>query len=229
MRLMVIVPAYNEEESILHTLSTLNAGAFDVLVVDDGSHDATASICQEAGFPVLRLPVNLGLAGAVKAGMLYAMAHGYDAAVQFDADGQHRAEYIAPMLDALEHGNAHIVIGSRYLISRRAGSLRAFGNTMISNAIRLTTGQRVADSTSGMRMYSKDAMRWLCGNPDCTPEPDTIAYAIRCNGRILEVPVTMDERTAGKSYLSVSRSMRYMLHMLLSIFLFQWFRKKEGF
>lgn len=229
MRLMVIVPAYNEEESILHTLSTLNAGAYDVLVVDDGSRDATASICQEAGFPVLRLPVNLGLAGAVKAGMLYAMAHGYDAVLQFDADGQHRAEYIAPMLDALEHGSAHIVIGSRYLRNRRADSLRAFGNTMISNAIRVTTGQRVADSTSGMRMYSRDAMRWLCDNPDCTPEPDTIAYAIRCNGRILEVPVTMDERTAGKSYLSVSRSMRYMLHMLLSIFLFQWFRKKEGF
>jgi glycosyltransferase involved in cell wall biosynthesis len=224
-----MIPAYNEMESICRTLSTLDASCYDVLVVDDGSRDSTVEQCHKAGFHVLSLPVNLGLSGAVKVGMMYALEHGYDAILQFDADGQHKAEYILPMLSTLSHSDAHIVIGSRYMDGKRDHSMRVFGNTLICHAIRVTTGQRIADSTSGMRMYSRAAMDWFCKNPDCTPEPDTIAYAIRCGGIVKEAPVTMDERTAGKSYLSFSRSIQYMFHMIVSIYLFQWFRKKEAF
>ena len=156
MRLLVIIPAYNEEENIVPVVDYLkkNYPQFDYVVVNDGSRDHTADLCRENGYRLVNLPVNLGLAGAVQAGMKYAMQHGYDAALQFDADGQHRPEYIQLMLERLNQG-FDIVIGSRFVTEKKELTLRMLGSFLISNAIRLTTGKMIKDPTSGMRIYNR--------------------------------------------------------------------------
>lgn len=228
MDLLVIIPAYNEEESILNTVAELRriCPEQDYLIVNDGSTDRTAAICRKNKLHFLDLPVNLGLSGAVQAGMKYAYRHGYDAAVQFDADGQHRAEYIAPMLEKLQEGN-DIVIGSRFVTQKKPHSMRMLGSALISFAIRLTTGIWLGDPTSGMRMYNRRIIRLFATRINIEPEPDTIAYLIRSGARVAEIQVQMRPRMAGESYLNPVRSAAYMVQMGVSIMLFGLFRRKS--
>ena len=230
MRLLVIIPAYNEEGSILSTVTNLKAVCpqFDYLVVNDGSADSTAAICRENHLHMLDLPVNLGLSGAVQAGMKYAHLHEYDAAVQFDADGQHCPEYLPGMLEKMGEGY-DIVIGSRFVTQKKPGTLRMLGSRLITFAIRLMTGKELRDPTSGMRMYSRRMIRQFALQLNIEPEPDTIAYLMQSGAKVAEVQVEMKERTAGESYLNPIRSMSYMLQMGLSIVLFQKFRRKLDF
>lgn len=230
MRLLVIIPAYNEEENIVPVVDHLkkNYPQFDYVVVNDGSRDHTADLCRENGYRLVNLPVNLGLAGAVQAGMKYAMQHGYDAALQFDADGQHRPEYIQLMLERLNQG-FDIVIGSRFVTEKKELTLRMLGSFLISNAIRLTTGKMIKDPTSGMRIYNRRMLCEMATQLNCAPEPDTISYWIRRGARVDEIQVKMDERMAGTSYLNLPRSIGYMLRMGISILLVQWFRGGEKF
>ena len=230
MRLQVIIPAYNEEENIVPVVDYLkkNYPQFDYVVVNDGSRDHTADLCRENGYRLVNLPVNLGLAGAVQAGMKYAMQHGYDAALQFDADGQHRPEYIQLMLERLNQG-FDIVIGSRFVTEKKELTLRMLGSFLISNAIRLTTGKMIKDPTSGMRIYNRRMLCEMATQLNCAPEPDTISYWIRRGARVDEIQVKMDERMAGTSYLNLPRSIGYMLRMGISILLVQWFRGGEKF
>lgn len=230
MRLLVIIPAYNEEENIVPVVDYLkkNYPQFDYVVVNDGSRDHTADLCRENGYRLVNLPVNLGLAGAVQAGMKYAMQHGYDAALQFDADGQHRPEYIQLMLERLNQG-FDIVIGSRFVTEKKELTLRMLGSFLISNAIRLTTGKIIKDPTSGMRIYNRRMLCEMATQLNCAPEPDTISYWIRRGARVDEIQVKMDERMAGTSYLNLPRSIGYMLRMGISILLVQWFRGGEKF
>ena len=230
MKLLVIIPAYNEEESILGTVRELQdiCPEHDYLVVNDGSRDETARVCRENGIHLLDLPVNLGLPGAFQAGMKYAWLKGYDAAVQFDADGQHRPEYLGLMLKELEAGN-DIVIGSRFVTEKKPRSMRMFGSALIAFAIRLTTGRWLGDPTSGMRMYNRKMIRLFAKQINMDPEPDTIAYLIGCGAKVAEVQVKMRERMAGTSYLSPIRSAAYMNQIGVSILLFQRFRRKLNF
>ena len=225
MKLLVIIPAYNEQENITRVVDNLTQDypQYDYVVVNDGGHDSTARICRERGYHLLSLPINVGLAGAFQCGMKYAYKHGYDAAVQLDADGQHLPQYIAPMLDQLAQGY-DIVAGSRYVCKKKPWSLRMLGSRVISTAIKLTTGQTYKDPTSGMRMYNCDMIKIFAKEQNHSPEPDTISYLLRRGLRLAEVQVTMEERIAGKSYLSAMRSVKYMLRMGVSILLVQWFR-----
>lgn len=227
MKLLVIIPAFNEEASILNTVAELTriCPQFDYLVVNDGSSDNTAGLCRQHRIPLLDLPCNLGLAGAVQAGMKYAYRHGYDAAVQFDADGQHRAEYLPAMLETLEKGH-DIVIGSRFVTEKKPHTMRMLGSDLISFAIRLTTRKAVCDPTSGMRMYNRRMIRLFALNINLDPEPDTIAYLIKSGADVMEFQVQMKERMAGESYLNPIRSAKYMLQMGVSIILIQSFRRK---
>lgn len=227
MKLLVIIPAYNEEASILATVRNLKeyCPQFDYLVVNDGSADQTAAICRKNGLRMLDLPANLGLSGAVQAGMKYAYRHGYDAAVQFDADGQHRAEYLPEMLEKLEEGY-DIVIGSRFVNEKKERTMRMLGSNLIAFAIRVTTGKHIGDPTSGMRMYNRKIMELFATKLNIEPEPDTIAYLIHNGARVAEVQVYMRDREAGESYLNPIRSAGYMIEMGVSIMLFQKFRKK---
>ncbi len=117
MKILIIVPAYNEEESLAGVIRDLrdNVPAADVIVVNDGSHDATSRVGRDLGVTVLDLPFNLGIGAAVQAGYLYADRNGYDIAVQFDGDGQHLAREIGRLLEPLEQDRSDIVIGSRFL------------------------------------------------------------------------------------------------------------------
>lgn len=231
MKVLLIIPAYNEEGNIRRVVENLrqNYPQYDYVVVNDGSTDATRQICRENGYSLLDLPVNLGLAGAFQTGMRYAWERGYDAAIQYDGDGQHDAGYIDAMLKAMEREHSGIVIGSRFVEERKPRSLRMLGSAMISFAIRLTTGKRITDPTSGMRAYSRDSISVFANNINFGPEPDTVSYLLRCGMPVSEVQVKMHERIAGASYLSLGRSIRYMIDMFLSILFIQFFRPRRTF
>ena len=228
MKCLAIIPAYNEEENIVRVVENLknNYPMYDYIVINDGSSDSTAKICRKNGYELVDLPVNLGLAGAFQTGLKYAYRNGYDYAIQFDADGQHRPEFIGPMLDKIQEGY-DIVIGSRFVTEKKPHSLRMLGSNLISMAMKLTTGRRVKDPTSGMRMFNKKMIAEFALNMNYGPEPDTVSYLLKQGATIAEVQVEMDERIAGESYLNLTRSMMYMLRMLLSILLIQNFRKRR--
>lgn len=227
-KLLIVIPAHNEEASIVPVVRDLieNYPQYDYVVVNDGSRDKTAALCRQNGFHLIDLPVNLGLAGAFQTGLRYAAEHDYDCAMQMDADGQHKPEYIAEMLAALEEGN-DIVIGSRFLTVKKPKTLRMAGSYIISWSIRLTTGRAICDPTSGMRMFNRAMVQEFAENLNYGPEPDTISYLIKNGAKVKEVQVKMGERTAGQSYLTLWRSVQYMVKMSVSILLIQWFRKRD--
>lgn len=224
---LVIIPAYNEEENIKRVVDNLieNYPQYDYVVVNDGSKDLTKEICIENGYNLLDLPVNLGLAGGFQAGMKYAYRKGYDYAIQFDADGQHRPEYIESILNKMDEGY-DIVIGSRFVDTKKDMSARMLGSRLISAAIKLTTGVKVKDPTSGMRMFNKTTIKECAANINYGPEPDTISFLIKNGAKVAEVQVEMDERIAGESYLNLFNSITYMIRMLISIVIIQNFRKR---
>ena len=228
LKLLIVIPAYNEEGNIVQVINNLRrcCPQHDYVVVNDGSRDRTAALCRAHGFRLIDLPVNLGLAGAFQTGVRYAAENGYDRVLQFDADGQHLPQYIDPMLQLLEQG-ADIVIGSRFVQVKKPKNLRMLGSYLISWAIRLTTGQKICDPTSGMRMFNRRMVDEFAMNLNYAPEPDTISYLIKNGAVVQELQVKMEERTAGSSYLNFARSMQYMLKMGFSILLIQWFRKRE--
>lgn len=227
MRILIIIPAYNEAENIERVVDDLieNYSEYDYVVVNDGSRDATADICKRKNYNYIDLPINLGLTGAVQAGMRYAYQMGYDAAIQFDGDGQHRPEYIKNLAKELEEND--IVIGSRFVTEKKPKSLRMLGSNWISFWIRVTTGKKIKDPTSGMRMFRRNVIKAFAYNLNYGPEPDTISYLIKNGARIKEVQVVMDERIAGESYLNMVRSIKYMLLMSFSIVFIQIFRKGQ--
>lgn len=229
LKTLLIIPAYNEEESLKSTVDSViqKAPSVDFLVVNDGSKDGTVRVCRENGYPFLDLPTNLGLAGAFQSGMKYACRHGYDCAIQFDADGQHLPEYIEPMVEALE--GADIVIGSRFVNEKKPHSMRMLGSNLITAAIKLTTGKTLKDPTSGMRAFNARMIDFMANGLNCGPEPDTVSFLMkRANAKVVEIPVKMAERIAGESYLNPWSSMVYMTRMAISILFIQYFRKSLG-
>ena len=225
-KVLVVIPAFNEEANIEQVVEELarDYPDLDYLVVNDGSTDRTAGICRNRGYQLLDLPVNLGLAGCFQAGMKYAGQKGYACAVQFDGDGQHRPEYILPMKQKMEEGY-DIVIGSRFIDQPKGFSIRMIGSRLLAAAIWLTTGVRVADPTSGMRMFNRRMIGEFALNLNYGPEPDTVSYLLKQGARVAEIPVRIGERLGGESYLKPVVAAKYMLRMLLSILLIQNFRK----
>ena len=225
---LVIIPAYNEEANIGRVAEGLvrDHPELDFVVVNDGSADRTAEICRENGYCLLDLPVNLGLAGAFQAGMKYADRKGYRFAVQFDGDGQHRAEFIAPMREKMEEGY-NIVIASRFVTEKKPHSLRMVGSRIIAAAIRLSSGASLKDPTSGMRMYDRRMIHLFANQINYPPEPDTVSWLVKNGAKVAEVQAYMDERTAGVSYLTPMNAVRYMTRTLISILFIQSFRVKE--
>lgn len=229
MKTLIIIPAYNEEENIVRVVDDLqkNFPQYDYVVINDGSKDNTAQICREHNFNLVDLPINLGLAGAFQTGMKYALYNNYDYALQYDGDGQHNPEYIKGMVELAEDKQLDVVIGSRFATEKKPFSMRMLGNSLIEWCIFITTGKVIKDSTSGMRLYGKRMIKKLATTMNYGPEPDTIAYLIRCGAKVEEYQVHMNERVAGESYLNLSRSIKYMFHMCISILLVQWFRKRD--
>lgn len=229
MKLLVIIPAYNEAQNLSYVVDDIKkyCPEFDYVIVNDGSKDNTVEVCNKNNYNLLNLPINLGLAGGVQAGIKYAHENGYDYAIQFDGDGQHQAKYIRILLENMEMQNADIVIGSRFVNQKKPHSLRMIGSNFIQSIIKVTTGKIIQDPTSGMRLLNRRIMCKFANSMNYGPEPDTISYLIRCGAKVIEVKVEMLERRAGESYLNLKRSIQYMIRMSMSIILIQFFRKKE--
>lgn len=226
MKTLIIVPAYNEEGSIETTVKNLcvYCPQIDYIIVNDGSTDHTAEICRKKHYPMLDLPVNLGLSGAFQAGIRFAYEKGYDAAIQIDGDGQHDAAYILPMIEKMNSSGDDIIIGSRFLRKRKPHTMRTLGSSLLSFAILITAHKYIGDPTSGMRLYNKKMIDLFANNINYSPEPDTVAYLIRKGCLVEEYQVEMHERTAGESYLNPFRSIKYMVNMFVSILFVQFFR-----
>ncbi len=224
MKILIIVPAYNEEESLPGVIHDLRAQApdADVLVVNDGSRDKTSRIARELGVKVLDLPFNLGIGGAVQAGYLYAHENGYDVAIQFDGDGQHLAGEIKKLFGPLEAEKADLVIGSRFLNpgGYRAPAFRKLGIGIFSFVLSRILGMEVTDSTSGFRAANRRVIEFFARNyPDDYPEVESLVLLHKMNIRMEEVAVTMRGRTGGKSSITPMRSVYYMLKVLMAIFI----------
>ena len=226
MRTLLIIPAFNEEENIKRVVNKLrtNYPEYDYVVVNDCSKDDTVEILEKNSFNYIDLPVNLGLAGAVQTGYLYAHMKDYDIAIQYDGDGQHRPEYIAQMIDEIKNG-ADIVIGSRFANKSKPYSLRMLGSRILTFCMFMTTKKIVKDPTSGMRAINKKLIKEFALNMNYPPEPDTIAYQLKNKVVVSEIQVEMDDRIAGTSYLNITNSIKYMTRMLISILFIQGFRK----
>lgn len=232
-KLLLIIPAYNEEDSLGHTIQTIESFKksnnldflLDYIVINDGSTDRTAAVAQELNVSLIDLEVNLGLSGAFMAGMQYAQKNDYDFALQFDADGQHLPEYIPEMVSTSQKG-ANIVVGSRFVVEKRKiNSFRMLGNALISFAIKITTTQVLNDPTSGMRLFDRKAIQFYIGRSNNTPEADTISLMLKKGFVVKEVQVKMLDRMAGNSYLTFSKSLHFMITRLFSILFIQPFRR----
>lgn len=225
--ILLVIPSYNEEKNIEKVVDELirDFPQLDYIVINDGSTDNTAAICRKNGYHMLDLPVNLGLAGCFQAGMKYAYEKGYQYAIQFDGDGQHRPEYIEKMREKMDEGY-DIVIGSRFVDKPKDYSMRMIGSRIIEMAIRMTTGVKVNDPTSGMRMFNREMIKTFALCLNYGPEPDTVSFLIKQGAKVAEVQVEITERLAGESYLKPVVAAKYMMRMMISIVLIQNFRKR---
>jgi len=233
MRALAIVPAWNEERDLPAVLEELRTAApsWDVCVVDDGSSDGTASVAREKGAVLLRLPINLGIGGAVQTGYLWARDHGYDVAAQIDGDGQHDPSYLAAALRPIEVGTADFVIGSRYLGTGgfRSTTLRRVGTRYLSWFLRLRCDARVTDPTSGFRVAGRRAIELFAASyPSDYPEPEAIAFAIRHGLRVQEVPVVMRGRRHGASSIGPGRTLYYLIKVSLALLLLPVERRRNA-
>ena len=226
MKVLIVVPAYNEEENIVKTIEDIKRNTNnDYIIIDDCSKDKIYEVCKKNRFNVLHLPINYGLTSGVQVGFKYALENAYDALIQFDGDGQHMAEYIDIMAKELENGY-DIVIGSRFVTEKKPYSSRMIGSRLISFLIKVVTGKRINDPTSGMRMFSSRVFNDFANSMNYPPEPDMLACMIKRGYKIREVQVEMRDREFGESYLNPIRSMKYMLEMCVSILFIQSFRKR---
>ena len=222
MKKLVIIPAYNEEASIVNTVQDIldHAPGFDYVVINDCSKDRTLQRCRENGLNVIDLPVNLGIGGGIQTGYRYAVEHGYDVAVQFDGDGQHDASYLQAMADQLERDDLDMVIGSRFIENEgfQSTGLRRFGINFFKFLIKLLYGGTITDATSGMRMCSRRVMEeFSVDYPQDYPEPETVARLLRKKYKVQEIPVVMRERSAGTSSINPAKSVYYMIKVSLAI------------
>lgn len=226
MKTLVVIPAYNEALNIEKTVKDIqqNAPDVDYVVVNDGSKDNTLEVIQKNKFNHIDGFCNLGLFGAVQTGFKLAMKENYDVVIQFDGDGQHSAKYIDAMVKKIENGN-DIVIGSRFVSEKKPFTARMIGSRLIASAIKIVTGKKVMDPTSGFRAYGKACIKDYALDMNNPPEPDTLVYMYRKNRKIKEIQVQMSEREFGESYLNLVNTIKYMSRMMVSIFLIQPFRK----
>ena len=224
LRRVAIVPALNEEQAVATVVAELRAfdPGMDVVVVDDGSIDGTAAVATASGARVLRLPFNLGIGGAVQTGFRYAFEHGYDLAVRLDGDGQHDARQLGIVIEPLLRGEADIVVGSRFAatgLGYRSSRTRRVGIRLLAWVVSRIVGQRVTDTTSGFQALNREGIALFARDyPHDYPEVEATVMVFRHRLRLREVPVSMRERSGGRSSITALRSIYYMVKVLLAIF-----------
>jgi glycosyltransferase involved in cell wall biosynthesis len=221
VKILAIIPAFNEEESIGNLISKFNSYKdIDILVVNDCSKDLTSKICKGRGVNVIDLPCNLGIGGAVQTGYKYAKENGYDIAVQVDGDGQHNPQYIHKLIEPLLNSEADLVIGSRYLEKNgfQSTALRRIGIKYFTYLIKTLKKREITDPTSGFRACNRAIIEAFAERyPIDYPEPESIVYLLRNNFKVREVPVIMNEREGGESSIKAFKSVYYMIKVSLAI------------
>ena len=220
---IIIIPAYNEEDSIESTINTILDNHYDYIIINDGSTDRTTTIIKSHHYNYIDLISNLGIGGAVQTGYKYAYEMGYDIAIQFDADGQHDITYIDKLIEPIIKHQANLVIGSCFVDksnkNHRSSKTRRLGIHFLSNIIKLFSGKRIHDPTSGFRAADRQVIERFAKNyPLEYPEPVSEFELIKStNLKIKEVPVKMNKRTAGKSSISSWKTLYAGINVLLSI------------
>jgi glycosyltransferase involved in cell wall biosynthesis len=221
MKLLVIIPAYNEEKNLVKLINQIIHFNYDYLIINDHSTDNTEALLEIKGYKHLDLPVNMGISGVTEIGFKYAQDHGYDAACVIDGDGQHMPTYISELKEEYENGYDYI-IGSRYLSKKKPWTPRMIGSRFISFAIKLTTGFTCTDPTSGMRMISKPIIEDFAKGMNFVAEPDMLSYILRKGYKVKEVQVEMLEREEGVSHFaSPMNSLKYMFKVMMSLLFIQ--------
>lgn len=223
-RILIIIPAYNEEKNIAKVIKSLkdtNSG-YECLVVNDGSKDNTQHEAEASGLAtVIQLPSNLGIGGAVQTGFKYAFYNDFDYAIQFDGDGQHLASEIPKILSPLQANDFDVCIGSRFIektLGFQSTFMRRIGIRIFEGMSRVLIRKKITDSTSGFRAYNKQAIAFLAANyPTDYPEPETVILLGKNDFRIREVSVEMIERQGGESSISGLKSAHYMVKVILAM------------
>lgn len=223
-KVCIIVPAYNEESSLAEVVQSIHRyyPMADVVVVNDASTDNTKEVASSLNVPVLDLPINLGIGGAMQTGFIYAVRKGYDMAMQVDGDGQHDPRFIPEIIDLLEKNQADIVIGSRFLkrVGYTSSFMRLFGIRLFAYLIGLVTDKRIYDSTSGFRAYNRSALEFAARHyPSDFPEPESIVTFLRNGFRIREVSVAMRPRTTGISSVRPFKAAYFVVSNAIAIVL----------
>ena len=226
MKILLIVPAYNEEENILKVRNIIenynekNEQKLDYIIINDGSTDNTEKILEDNNIKHINLIHNLGIGGAVQTGYKYAHENDYDIAIQFDGDGQHDEKYIDSLIKEIENG-ADFVIGSRFienLSQFKSSSTRRIGIKILSILIKICTGKKIYDPTSGFRASNKKVIKIFSDNyPSEYPEPESTTLLINRRYNVKEIPVEMHEREFGESSIKPLKSIYYMFSVCLSI------------
>ena len=224
MKILLIIPAYNEEENIAETIKKIKEFSEEIeyIVINDGSKDNTQKVLEENNIKHIRLIRNLGIGGAVQTGYKYAYENNYDIAIQFDGDGQHDVNYIPNICEPLINGQADMCIGTRYLDKNeskfQSTFMRRLGANIISTFIRIFCGQKITDPTSGFRAVNKKIIEEFANNyPKEYPEPESTVSLLINGYKVKEVPVSMNERTGGVSSIRLWKTVDYMVKVVLAI------------
>lgn len=239
MKVMMIIPAYNEEANIVKTVSAVrafqknNSGFFlDYIVIDDGSTDRTLELCHKNGINVISLIRNLGIGGAVQTGYKFAEIKGYDIAVQFDGDGQHDMDSLPKLVAPIMDGSADFAIGSRFVDKSsqfQSTFMRRIGIRFLSTMIKICTGVRITDPTSGFRAAGKDVISSFARDyPSDYPEPESVVGLIRDGYRVKEIQVNMFERIGGRSSIRPLNSIYYIIKVSLAIICRSFQKRRKG-
>lgn len=225
-KILLIIPAYNEEENILKTIEEIRNSDIDVdyIVINDGSTDGTEKILRDNNINHIKLVHNLGIGGAVQTGYKYALFNNYDIAIQYDGDGQHDIYYVPKIIQPLIDEQANMTIGSRFIVKNskfKSTKTRQVGIRIISFFINLFTGKKIYDTTSGFRACDKKMIENFANSyPTEYPEPVSTVIALKNHNKVVEVPVEMRSRKAGKSSIHTWKNIYYMINVIFSIFVF---------
>jgi glycosyltransferase involved in cell wall biosynthesis len=223
LRRIAVIPALNEEDSIAGVIAEVHAAdpGFEVIVIDDGSTDRTAERAAAAGAHVVSHPFNLGIGGAVQTGLMYARDHGFDVAVQVDADAQHDPAEIERLLVPIVEDRADLVVGSRFLNGRRYRPpfARRVGIKLFAGLVSLIVRQRLTDTTSGFRAMNRRGILLFADDyPHDYPEVEANVLVFKHRLRLAEVPVCMRNRINGASSINFRMSAYYMIKVSLALF-----------
>lgn len=232
LRLLIIIPCFNEEAALplvlseIENIKPVKGYSLSVVVVNDCSQDSTKAIAKKFNVPVLDLPMNIGIGGAVQTGFKYALEKKFDLAIQLDGDGQHPGSEIHRLVTAFENYAADIIIGSRFIDNKgfQSSLIRRIGIRYFYIINKLFTGNYIYDSTSGFRLFNKKAIAIAAKNyPDDYPEPESLIIFAKAGLIIKEVAVTMRPRLGGTSSINTAASFFYCFKVTMGM-LFSYIR-----